>query len=156
MSKREASQIAAAAGVDIDAPRAKRRKDAAPDSKQSTGASGADAIKKEGEGGEPSKRDPPEVVQEKGLKLWTVVKDAVDKECVTIRLLASQLNHSDSERVYLLLPPVLVSVHSLSTSHHAYASNHPPSSGGDRFLSTSCACLPNGSTLTTMCRSRNQ
>lgn len=86
MSKREASQIAAAAGVDIDAPRAKRRKDAAPDSKQSTGASGADAVKKEGEGSEPPKRDPPEVVQERGLKLWTVVKDAVDKECVTIPL----------------------------------------------------------------------
>ena len=101
MSKREASQIAAAAGVDIDAPRAKRRKDAAPDSKQSAGAGGTDADKKEGEDSEQAKRDAPEVVQEKGLKLWTVVKDAVDKECVTIPLARHSLNHSDSERVYL-------------------------------------------------------
>lgn len=155
MSKREASQIAAAAGVDIDAPRAKRRKDAAPDSKQSTGASSADAAKKEGEGSELPKRDSPAVVHEKGLTLWTVVKDAVDKECVTIPLARLSLNQSDSERVYLLLPLILASVHSLLTLHNARASIHPQFSGGGLFLSTSCVCHPNGSTLTIMFRSRN-
>ncbi|KZT73328.1 Bromodomain-containing protein [Daedalea quercina L-15889] len=79
MSKREASKIAAAAGVDIDAPRAKRRKEAPADSKLPAGTSAADTIKKEGEDGEP-KRDGPEVIKEKGLKLWNTVKDAVDKE----------------------------------------------------------------------------
>ncbi|KAH9923634.1 Bromodomain-containing protein [Fomitopsis serialis] len=79
MSKREATQIAAAAGVDVDAPRAKRRKEALPDSKPVAGTSSMDAVKKEGEEGEP-KRDSPEVIKDKGLKLWTTAKDAVDKE----------------------------------------------------------------------------
>ncbi|TFY61151.1 hypothetical protein EVJ58_g4698 [Rhodofomes roseus] len=83
MSKREASQIAAAAGVDIDAPRAKRRKEAPADSKPLAGTNNADGVKKEGESSEP-KRDGPEVIKEKGLRLWTTVKDAVDKECVIV------------------------------------------------------------------------
>ncbi|KAH9829449.1 Bromodomain-containing protein [Rhodofomes roseus] len=98
MSKREASQIAAAAGVDIDAPRAKRRKEAPADSKPLAGTSNADGVKKEGESSEP-KRDGPEVIKEKGLRLWTTVKDAVDKDgrplCVDFMRLPSKRQYPD-------------------------------------------------------------
>lgn len=88
MSKREIRSFAAA-GVDVDAPRAKRRKEApaaggtlgaSPDGK-SGDAGGADAggegAGAEGEGGE----DPAEV-KEKGMQVWCALRDAVNKECV--------------------------------------------------------------------------
>lgn len=93
MSKREASQIAAAAGVDIDAPRAKRRREV-PASTDNSGVKaehaspGSNDISKPKTEGEDDKgiKEDPELVKEKGLKLWQTVKDAVNKECVTVRL----------------------------------------------------------------------
>ncbi|CCL98132.1 uncharacterized protein FIBRA_00126 [Fibroporia radiculosa] len=84
MSKREASQIAVA-GIDIDAPRAKRRREApsaeagAPTKEQGGATSVKLTIKKEGDALETVTEDP-EVVKEKGLKVWQMVKDAVNKE----------------------------------------------------------------------------
>ena len=82
MSKRELGKLASV--VDVDAPRAKRRREAAPqDDKKPDGdldldATGGASVKREQE-------DPAnlEQVKEQGLKLWQTVKDAVDKECVT-------------------------------------------------------------------------
>lgn len=87
MSKREASQIAAAAGVDIDAPRAKRRREV-PASTDNSGVKaehaspGSNDISKPKTEGEDDKgiKEDPELVKEKGLKLWQTVKDAVNKE----------------------------------------------------------------------------
>ncbi|EED79702.1 predicted protein [Postia placenta Mad-698-R] len=87
MSKREASQIAAAAGVDIDAPRAKRRREV-PASTDNSGVKaehaspGGNDISKPKTEGEDDKgiKEDPELVKEKGLKLWQTVKDAVNKE----------------------------------------------------------------------------
>ncbi|KAI8990698.1 Bromodomain-containing protein [Trametes punicea] len=85
MSKREARSFAAA-GVDIDAPRAKRRKEApatastSPDSKQNVDAVNTQSdAKKDDENAEKIGEDQ-EVVREKGLQLWQTVKDAVNKE----------------------------------------------------------------------------
>jgi hypothetical protein len=82
MSKRELGKLASV--VDVDAPRAKRRKEAAPQDEKKPDAdleldatSGA-GVKREQE--EPANL---EQVKEQGLKLWQTVKDAVDKECVT-------------------------------------------------------------------------
>ncbi|KAL7285080.1 hypothetical protein ACG7TL_000172 [Trametes sanguinea] len=89
MSKREARSFAAA-GVDVDAPRAKRRKEApatatstSPNSKQNASANDAnntaaraEALAEDaGDGGEDR-----EAVREKGLQLWQTLKDAVNKE----------------------------------------------------------------------------
>ncbi|KAI0828848.1 Bromodomain-containing protein [Trametes gibbosa] len=85
MSKREARSIAVA-GVDIDAPRAKRRKEApatlnaSPNSKlHSDTASTHENSKTEAEnaGSEIEDRD---VVREKGMQLWQTLKDAVNKD----------------------------------------------------------------------------
>lgn len=84
MSKREARSFAAA-GVDVDAPRAKRRKEApaaSPDSKQNAQANHTDEdIQESEENAQPPAEDEEEV-REKGLQLWQRVKDAVNKECV--------------------------------------------------------------------------
>lgn len=88
MSKREASRIAAA-GIDIDAPRAKRRREApaetasSPPKEQVNATHTSAAIKNEAEG-EESQREDRDAVREKGTKLWQTVKDAVNKECVTL------------------------------------------------------------------------
>jgi chromatin structure-remodeling complex subunit RSC4 len=82
MSKRELGKLASV--VDVDAPRAKRRREAAPqqDEKKPDAETDAEAgggnVKREQE--DPGKL---EQVKEQGLKLWQTVKDAVDKECVT-------------------------------------------------------------------------
>lgn len=85
MSKRELGKLASV--VDVDAPRAKRRREAAPqqDEKKpdaetdaNVGAGGGASVKREQE--DPAKM---EQVKEQGLRLWQTVKDAVDKECVT-------------------------------------------------------------------------
>ncbi|KAI0714860.1 Bromodomain-containing protein [Earliella scabrosa] len=85
MSKREARSFAAA-GVDVDAPRAKRRKEApatsntSPESKPNGEAATANGAAKEGAedgGGDGEDR---ETVREKGLALWQTLKDAVNKE----------------------------------------------------------------------------
>ena len=82
MSKRELGKLASV--VDVDAPRAKRRKEAPPqdekkpDTDMDTDATGGASMKREQE--DPANM---EQVREQGLKLWQAVKDAVDKECVT-------------------------------------------------------------------------
>ena len=96
MSKRELGKLASV--VDVDAPRAKRRKEAAPqdekkpDADMDVDATGGTNVKREQE--DPAKL---EQVKEQGLKLWQTVKDAVDKECVTdpapCALLACLLSH---------------------------------------------------------------
>jgi hypothetical protein len=82
MSKRELGKLASV--VDVDAPRAKRRREAAPQEKKPDpdldldATSGGAGVKREQE-------DPANLkqVKEQGLKLWHTVKDEVDKECVT-------------------------------------------------------------------------
>ncbi|KAI0778968.1 Bromodomain-containing protein [Trametes elegans] len=84
MSKREARTFAAA-GVDVDAPRAKRRRDApATTSTSPNGKHAADATHSNGgangdgeSGGTGESRD---VVREKGLQVWQSLQDAVNKE----------------------------------------------------------------------------
>jgi hypothetical protein len=84
MSKRELGKLASV--VDVDAPRAKRRKEAPPqdekkpDADLDLDATRGASVKREQE--EPANL---EQVKEQGLKLWQTVKDAVDKECVTLR-----------------------------------------------------------------------
>lgn len=80
MSKRELGKLASV--VDVDAPRAKRRREAAPQEKKpdpdiDLDATSAAGVKRE--------EDPANLkqVKEQGLKLWQTVKDEVDKECVT-------------------------------------------------------------------------
>lgn len=87
MGKREASMFAAQLeGVDVDAPRAKRQKTTAGNTvtakeepAATNGLNGGDVQAADG-------NDDPEVVREKGLKLWQAIKDAVNKECVTLTL----------------------------------------------------------------------
>ena len=92
MSKRELGKLASV--VDVDAPRAKRRKEAPPqeekkpDADMDVDATGGMNVKREQE--DPAKL---EQVKEQGLKLWQTVKDAVDKECVTDPVLACLLSH---------------------------------------------------------------
>ncbi len=82
MSKRELGKLASV--VDVDAPRAKRRKEAAPQEEKKpetdvdVDVTGDGNVKREQV--DPAKL---EQVKEQGLKLWQTVKDAVDKECVT-------------------------------------------------------------------------
>ncbi|KAI0354614.1 Bromodomain-containing protein [Trametes cingulata] len=85
MSKREARSFAAA-GVDIDAPRAKRRKEApattstSPNGKRNASpanANGGGRSDAENAGHDGEDR---EAVREKGLQLWQTLKDAVNKE----------------------------------------------------------------------------
>lgn len=80
MSKRELGKLASV--VDVDAPRAKRRKEAAPqEEKKAEVDMDVDVtgeVKREQE--DPAKL---EQVKEQGLKLWQTLRDAVDKECVT-------------------------------------------------------------------------
>lgn len=83
MSKREALSIGGA-GVDIEAPRAKRRKEAPATTSISTNgkAVAADAqVQGNNEGGSKQAEDRDEVMR-KGMLLWTAMKDAVS-ECVT-------------------------------------------------------------------------
>ncbi|KAI0348282.1 Bromodomain-containing protein [Trametopsis cervina] len=85
MSKREVSMFAAQ-GVDIDAPRAKRHKPGQPSGSASSppreehdAPNGASAAGGKAEEGAKVKEDP-EVVKERGLRLWQVIKDATSKE----------------------------------------------------------------------------
>lgn len=86
MSRREAREIAPD-GVDIDAPRAKRRRaegpttGSSPDRTQATNTDASKAVKDEVEDTD-SKPEDPEEVKKRGLILWQSVKDAVSKECV--------------------------------------------------------------------------
>ncbi|KAF8481637.1 RSC complex protein, partial [Russula ochroleuca] len=79
MSKRELGKLASV--VDVDAPRAKRRKEAPPqdekkpDADLDLDATRGASVKREQE--EPANL---EQVKEQGLKLWQTVKDAVDKD----------------------------------------------------------------------------
>ena len=90
MSKREIRSFAAA-GVDVDAPRAKRRKEApaaggtlgaSPDGKSGDTSSAGGAADTGGESAEGAGEDDPAEVKEKGLEVWYALKDAVNKECV--------------------------------------------------------------------------
>jgi hypothetical protein len=80
MSKRELGKLASV--VDVDAPRAKRRREAVPQEEKKpdvdVDVTGEANVKREQE--DTTKL---EQVKEQGLKLWHTVKDAVDKECVT-------------------------------------------------------------------------
>lgn len=72
--------------VDVDAPRPKRRKDAEPETPAPEDADMPDADAS-------SERDEGDVIEgpamsaeevtEEGSKVWQIVKDAADKECVT-------------------------------------------------------------------------
>ena len=86
MSKRELGKLASV--VDVDAPRAKRRREApAQDEKNKPdpGLVDLDATSGAGAGVKREQEDPASLkqVKEQGLKLWQTVKDEVDKECVT-------------------------------------------------------------------------
>ena len=88
MSKREARNFAAA-GVDVDAPRAKRRREGpatsnpVSDGKHNAETTGANKDSKESaDNGTTLVEEDKETVSEKGLQLWTTLKDAVNKECV--------------------------------------------------------------------------
>lgn len=90
MSKREARSIAAG-GVDIDAPRAKRRKEAPATSSASPERKhDAEGHKSNGDANEATE-DAGAVVEDKeevrlrGLQLWQTLKDAVNKECVMVQ-----------------------------------------------------------------------
>ncbi len=82
MSKRELGKLASV--VDVDAPRAKRRREVAPQDEKKPDAD-MDLDATSGAGVKREQEDPAslEQVKEQGLKLWQTVKDAVDKECVT-------------------------------------------------------------------------
>ncbi|KAH9947106.1 Bromodomain-containing protein [Amylocystis lapponica] len=88
MSKREASRIAPE-GVDIDAPRAKRRREApaaasSPPKEHVATSDATVAVKSEVEGTVVAAREGADAVKEQGLKLWHSVKDAVNKEGRTL------------------------------------------------------------------------
>ena len=91
MSKREARSFAAA-GVDVDAPRAKRRKEApatssaSPERKHDAEAHTATGDAKGDSQDAESVVEDKEEVREKGLQLWQTLKDAVNKECVVVEL----------------------------------------------------------------------
>lgn len=81
MSKRELGKLASV--VDVDAPRAKRRKEAAPQEEKKPPEADMDVdVTGEGNGKREQEDDPAKVeqVKEQGLKLWQTVKDAVDKD----------------------------------------------------------------------------
>ena len=88
MSKREIRSFVAA-GVDLDAPRAKRRKEAPATSTADTSPNGKangsstvdDDLNENGANGDRASEDPAEV-KEKGMQVWLTLKDAVNKECV--------------------------------------------------------------------------
>ncbi|KAH8102411.1 hypothetical protein BXZ70DRAFT_1006338 [Cristinia sonorae] len=91
MSKREASMFAAQGVVDVDAPRAKRHKPGPPsqtDSPDKNGAAIGREVKQEqienAEGNVETGPEAPEVVKERGLRVWQTVKDAVNKEGRTL------------------------------------------------------------------------
>ncbi|KAI0673783.1 Bromodomain-containing protein [Trametes maxima] len=88
MSKRETRSFAAA-GVDVDAPRAKRRKEApATSSTSPNGKRNADTVNTGHAAGDAkdsaentgNSDEDKDVVREKGLQLWQTLKDAVNKE----------------------------------------------------------------------------
>ncbi|TFY71043.1 hypothetical protein EVG20_g1963 [Dentipellis fragilis] len=98
MSKRELENLSSA--VDVDAPRAKRRKEApaAHDDKQDV----KPAVPPTHKGKEASQEDEAdpeklERVKEQGLQLWQTLKDAVDKDG---RALAHDFHRLPSKRVY--------------------------------------------------------
>jgi hypothetical protein len=102
MSKRELGKLASV--VDVDAPRAKRRREAAPQDEKKPDpdldldATSGVGVKREQEDPANSKQ-----VKEQGLKLWQTVKDAVDKECVTslvLRLLRPLATYSSSTMIF--------------------------------------------------------
>lgn len=78
----------AAQGVDVDAPRAKRQKTVAAGAQNTGGSGEASTANGAGDGlGENERHvEDPEQVKERGLKLWQTIKDAKDKECVTLAL----------------------------------------------------------------------
>ena len=82
MSKRELGKLASV--VDVDAPRAKRRKEAAPQEEKKPEADVDVDVTSDGNV-KREQEDPArlEQVKEQGLKLWQTLRDAVDKECVT-------------------------------------------------------------------------
>ena len=85
MGKREASLFAAQLdGVDVDAPRAKRYKTAATPANQTGTVKDEHGPTNGLEHANGGVKDDPEAVKEKGLKLWQAIKDAVNKECVTL------------------------------------------------------------------------
>ncbi|KAI0050569.1 Bromodomain-containing protein [Auriscalpium vulgare] len=85
MSKRELEKLGSGGSVvDVDAPRAKRRKEtpASPDDKKPDHHTGdaTTATKREAEDHDTVDAAQLAAVQEQGLKLWQTVKDAVDKD----------------------------------------------------------------------------
>ena len=95
-------------GVDLDAPRAKRHK--------TTAGSPVVAVKEEGAatngtgalsgsaGPAGAAQEDPAAVKEKGLKLWQAIKDAVNKECVTL-FLSFMLQRASHLRILFILRP---------------------------------------------------
>ena len=135
MSKREIRSFAAA-GVDVDAPRAKRRKEAPATSTVSTSPNGKadDTAPVNGENGAGTENatvqaEDPAEVKEKGLQVWHTVKDAVNKECVPFR---SSLSHLTLTSYRFLLPPTTMA--SLALFSLAQSEGKLPPS-------LSCVCL---------------
>ncbi|KAA1468131.1 Bromodomain-containing protein [Dentipellis sp. KUC8613] len=98
MSKRELENLSSA--VDVDAPRAKRRKEAPPahDDKQDVKPAVPPAHKGKEESREAeADSEKHERVKEQGLQLWQTLKDAVDKDG---RALAHDFHRLPSKRVY--------------------------------------------------------
>lgn len=91
MSKREARTFAAA-GVDVDAPRAKRRKEApatpstSPNDKKDPETLNTTVEAQQDDENTGNASEDKETVRERGLQLWQTLKDAVNKECVTSSL----------------------------------------------------------------------
>lgn len=78
MSKRELERLAVV--VDADAPRAKRRRETTTEEKPDV--QNAETTRATVSSEEKAK------AKEEGLRLWQAVKDAVDKECVTVPIQA--------------------------------------------------------------------
>ncbi|TFY83345.1 hypothetical protein EWM64_g664 [Hericium alpestre] len=100
MSKRELEKLSST--VDVDAPRAKRRKEApaaTPQDDKQDVKMGESVPPRDAQQSQESEVDPEklELVKEQGLKLWQVLKDAVDKDG---RHLAHDFHRLPSKRLY--------------------------------------------------------
>jgi|SRR5882762_2141663 len=111
MSKRELEKLASVS--DIDAPRAKRRKDASTtgqSDKQDTQGTQNVAVIEDTADEKEAEMDTEkmEVVQEQALKLWQTVKDAMDKECVTTRAACNRSSTTAIRSPYLFFLLILI------------------------------------------------
>lgn len=159
MSKREISMFAAQ-GVDVDAPRAKRQRTAAAAAPGSSGAAagGHTARANGGQAGAgegAAHGEDQATVKEKGMKLWQTVKEATDKECVTILGLSCLLQFgNDSTSHFAVCPPnACLFKPPQTTLAHPQHGRRLRSSVAELCRQSSCGCRPRSNTPTTTCRS---